>query len=120
GGTDAQPPIATVAGKIRCARPIMIEDFKYLAAQTRRTAKLTIPSPSMLHLRGGRNAVSREAYPDIEEFWSDVSAAYRAAIASFAQAGCTYLQLDDVAFAYLADERFRESCRRNGDDPATL
>lgn len=120
GGTEAQPPIATAAGRIRYGRPIMVEDFEFLKAHTRRTAKLTIPSPSMLHLRGGRNAVSKEAYPDIEEFWSDVTVAYRAAIAAFAQAGCTYLQLDDVAFAYLADERFRESCRRNGDDPALL
>lgn len=120
GGTDVQPPIATVTGRIRYARPVMVEDFKFLEAHTRGTAKLTIPSPSMLHLRGGRNAVSREVYPDLEEFWSDVAAAYRAAIDAFARAGCTYLQLDDVAFAYLGDEKFRESCRRNGDDPATL
>jgi 5-methyltetrahydropteroyltriglutamate--homocysteine methyltransferase len=120
GGTEVQPPIATVSGRVGYARPIMIGAFEFLKAHTRRTAKLTIPSPSMLHLRGGRNAVSRAAYPDIDEFWSDVTAAYRAAIAAFARAGCTYLQLDDVAFAYLGDERFRESCRRNGDDPATL
>ncbi len=120
GGTEVQPPIATVTGRVRYARPIMVEDFAFLKGATRRTAKLTVPSPSMLHLRGGRNAISREAYPDLEEFWSDVAAAYRAAIAAFAAAGCTYLQLDDVAFAYLCDAKFRESCRRNGDDPATL
>jgi 5-methyltetrahydropteroyltriglutamate--homocysteine methyltransferase len=120
GGTEVQPPIATVTGKVRYAQPIMIEDFRFLAEATRRTAKLTVPSPSMLHLRGGRNAVSREAYPDLEEFWADVATAYREAIASFAAAGCKYLQLDDVGFAYLGDERFRESCRRNGDDPDAL
>ncbi len=120
GGTAVQPPIATVSGKVRYARPIMVEDFQFLKGATRRVAKLTIPSPSMLHLRGGRNAISREVYPDLDEFWSDVAAAYREAIAAFAAAGCAYLQLDDVGFAYLGDERFRDSCRRNGDDPATL
>jgi 5-methyltetrahydropteroyltriglutamate--homocysteine methyltransferase len=74
----------------------------------------------MLHLRGGRSAISREAYPDLDEFWGDVAAAYKEAIAAFAAAGCRYLQLEDVSFAYLADEKFRESCRRNGDDPLEL
>jgi 5-methyltetrahydropteroyltriglutamate--homocysteine methyltransferase len=120
GGTDAQPPIATVTAKVRCRAPIMTEDFSFLRGVTRRTAKLTIPSPSMLHFRGGRNAISPEVYPDLEEFWHDVAIAYAQAIAHLAAAGCTYLQLDDVAFAYLADERFRDSCRRNGDDPREL
>jgi len=82
--------------------------------------KVTIPSPSMLHLRGGRNAIAREVYPDLDEFWSDVAVAYRRAIAAFAASGCRYLQLDDVAFAYLCDPKVREACRRNGDDPAEL
>ncbi len=120
GGTAEQPPIATVTGKVRYTRPIMIEEFRFLRSATRRVAKLTIPSPSMLHLRGGRDAISRDVYPDLEEFWADVATAYRQAIAAFAAAGCAYLQLDDVAFAYLGDERFRESCRAHGDDPATL
>ena len=120
GGTADQPPIATVTGKVRYTQPAMIEDFRFLQGITGRTAKLTIPSPSMLHLRGGRSAVSATAYPEIAEFWDDVAAAYADAIAAFAAAGCTYLQLDDVAFAYLADEKFRESCRRNGDDPREL
>jgi methionine synthase II (cobalamin-independent) len=119
-GTVEQPPIATVTGKVRYREPIMIEDFEFLKETTRRVAKITIPSPSMLHLRGGRNAVSKEAYPDLEDFWSDVATAYREAIATFAAAGCTYLQLDDVAFAYLGDEKFRASCRVNGDDPDEL
>jgi 5-methyltetrahydropteroyltriglutamate--homocysteine methyltransferase len=74
----------------------------------------------MLHLRAGRAGISREAYPDMEAFWEDAAAAYRAAIAAFADAGCRYLQLDDVAFAYLCDPKIRENCRRNGDDPETL
>jgi len=119
-GTEAQPPIATVSARVRYARPIMLDDFRFLQQATRATAKFTIPSPSMLHLRGGRSSIAREVYPALEPFWEDVAAAYRAAIADFAAAGCTYLQLDDVGFAYLADEKFRDSCRRNGDDPREL
>jgi 5-methyltetrahydropteroyltriglutamate--homocysteine methyltransferase len=120
GGTEEQPPIPAVTGKLRYASPIMVEDFTFLKSVTKRTAKFTIPSPSMLHLRGGRASVSRQAYPDLQEFWHDAAAAYRAAIAAFAAAGCSYLQLDDVAFAYLCDPNIRENCRRNGDDPQAL
>ena len=120
GGTEEQPPIATVIGKVGCSRPIMVEHFAFLKSVAKATPKFTIPSPSMLHLRGGRNAISRQPYPDLEEFWVDVAAAYRQAIAYLAKAGCTYLQLDDTAFAYLCDPKIRETCRRNGDDPAKL
>ena len=116
-GTEEQPPIPVVTGKLGYSRPVMIEDFVFLNSCTSRTAKFTIPSPSMLHLRAGRAGI---AYDDMEEFWSDAAAAYRAAIAAFAAAGCTYLQLDDVAFAYLCDPKIRENCRRNGDDPERL
>ena len=119
-GTVEQPPVPNVTGKLRYANPIMIEDFSFLKRTTRKTAKFTIPSPSMLHLRAGRAGISRQAYPDLEEFWDDAAKAYRAAIAEFASAGCTYLQLDDVAFAYLCDPKIRDNCRRNGDDPNTL
>jgi 5-methyltetrahydropteroyltriglutamate--homocysteine methyltransferase len=71
----------------------------------------------MLHLRAGRAGV---AYDDMEAFWADAAQAYRDAIAAFARAGCTYLQLDDVAFAYLCDPKIREQARRNGDDPDKL
>src|SRR5918912_478901 len=117
GGTEEQPPVPTVTGKLRYSQPIMVEDFRFLKSVTTRTAKFTIPSPSMLHLRAGRAGI---AYDDIDEFWADATAAYKAAIAAFAQAGCTYLQLDDVAFAYLCDPKIRDACRANGDDPAQL
>src|SRR3989442_2908212 len=117
GGTEEQPPIPTVTGKLRYSKPIMLEDFRFLKGVTRKTPKFTIPSPSMLHLRAGRAGV---AYDDMEEFWADAAAAYRAAIGAFAKAGCTYLQLDDVAFAYLCDPKIREASRRNGDDPDAL
>jgi 5-methyltetrahydropteroyltriglutamate--homocysteine methyltransferase len=120
GGTEEQPPIPNVNGKLRYSKPIMVDDFSFLKRTTKKTAKFTIPSPSMLHLRVGRAGISRQAYPDLEEFWDDAAKAYRAAIAAFANAGCTYLQLDDVAFAYLCDPKIRDNCRKNGDDPAAL
>ena len=120
GGTEEQPPIPAVTGKLRCSRPIMTDDFSFLKSVTARTPKFTIPSPSMLHLRGGRASISRQAYPDMADFWNDVAAAYRQAIAHFGATGCSYLQLDDVAFAYLCDSKIRDNCRRNGDDPEAL
>jgi 5-methyltetrahydropteroyltriglutamate--homocysteine methyltransferase len=120
GGTEEQPPIAVVTGKVGCSKPIMVEHFAYLRKVAKATPKFTVPSPSMLHLRGGRKSISNEAYPSLDEFWDDVAAAYRKAIGYLAQAGCTYLQLDDTAFAYLCDPKIRENCRRNGDDPALL
>jgi len=117
GGTEEQPPIPTVTGKLRYAKPVMVADFEFLKRATRRTAKFTIPSPSMLHLRAGRAGI---AYDDMEKFWADAAKAYREALAAFAAAGCTYVQLDDVAFAYLCDPKIREQARRNGDDPDVL
>jgi 5-methyltetrahydropteroyltriglutamate--homocysteine methyltransferase len=116
-GTEEQPPMPIVTGKLRYAKPIMVDDFVFLKKNTKKTAKITIPSPSMLHLRAGRAGI---AYKDMEEFWSDAAAVYREAIAAFAGAGCTYLQMDDVAFSYLCDPKIRDSCRKNGDDPETL
>lgn len=115
-----QPPIASVTARIACSRPIMAGDFAFLAAAATALPKMTIPSPSMLHLRGGRAAISRAAYPDLDAFWDDVAAAYRQAIAHLAAAGCRYLQLDDITFAYLCDPKVRAACVANGDDPDAL
>jgi 5-methyltetrahydropteroyltriglutamate--homocysteine methyltransferase len=119
-GQSVQPPIATVTDRVACSRPIMVEHFEYLRSLTARTPKMTIPSPSMLHLRGGRAAISNTVYPDLAEFWADVAAAYRVAIGQLADAGCRYLQLDDITFAYLCDPKIQAQCRANGDDPDTL
>ena len=116
-GTTEQPPVPTVTGKLRYAAPIMVDDFAFLRSVAKKTAKFTIPSPSMLHLRAGRKAI---AYQDMEEFWDDAAKAYAAAIDAFAKAGCAYLQLDDVSFAYLCDPKIRETSRQNGDDPEKL
>jgi len=120
GGTEEQPPIPSVTGKVGCSKPIMVDDFSFLKKNTKRTAKFTIPSPAMLHLRGGRSSISKQVYPELAEFWADAAAAYRKAIRHLADAGCTYLQLDDVSFSYLCDPKIQETARRNGDDPAKL
>jgi 5-methyltetrahydropteroyltriglutamate--homocysteine methyltransferase len=120
GGTQEQPPIPVVTGKLRYQKEIMLGDFMFLKRLVSKTPKFTIPSPSMLHLRGGRAGISRHEYPEMDAFWEDAATAYRAAIAAFAKAGCTYLQLDDVAFAYLCDPKIRQNCRDNGDDPEAL
>jgi 5-methyltetrahydropteroyltriglutamate--homocysteine methyltransferase len=85
-----------------------------------RTPKVTIPSPTMLHFRGGRAAISPEAYPDLDAFYADVAQAYRDELAALGRAGCTYVQLDDTNLAYLCDEKMREGARARGDDPNEL
>jgi len=120
GDVDFAPPVLHVTGKVRHVRPIQIADFNYLKSVTRRTPKVTIPSPTMLHFRGGREAISREAYPDLEEFFADVAAAYCAELKALGEAGCTYVQLDDTNLAYLCDPRMREGARARGDDPDEL
>ncbi len=119
-GQAEQPPIARVNGRVGCSKPIMADHFDFLNRVCSRTAKMTIPSPSMLHLRGGRAAISSQTYPDLAAFWADVGAAYRAAIGHLYNAGCRYLQLDDITFAYLCDPKIQANCVANGDDPATL
>jgi 5-methyltetrahydropteroyltriglutamate--homocysteine methyltransferase len=81
---------------------------------------MTIPSPSVLHFRGGRNDISREVYPDLDVFFDDLAKAYRKAVQAFADAGCRYLQLDDTVWAYLCSEEQRRGARERGDDPASL
>jgi 5-methyltetrahydropteroyltriglutamate--homocysteine methyltransferase len=98
----------------------MLEPFKFLKDATTKTAKLCIPAPTYLHMRGGRKVVDAKAYPDIEEFWSDIARAYREEIRDLAAAGCSYLQIDDVSFACLCDEAIRAQVKRDGEDPAKL
>ena len=83
------PPVMKITGKIAHARDIQRRDYEFLASVTSRPPKVTIPSPTMLHFRGGRDAIDRDAYPDLERFYADLAAAYRAEIASLAAAGCS-------------------------------
>ncbi|HEY8555356.1 MAG TPA: 5-methyltetrahydropteroyltriglutamate--homocysteine S-methyltransferase [Burkholderiales bacterium] len=121
GEVDFAPPVLKVTGKVRHEKPIQLEDFKFLkSVTTKGTPKVTIPSPTMLHFRGGREAISKEAYPDLEAFFEDVAAAYREEIRQLAEAGCTYLQLDDTNLAYLCDPKMREGARQRGENPDEL
>ncbi len=120
GNVDFAPPVMHVTGPVRHVKPIQVDDFRFLKSLTHRMPKVTIPSPTMLHFRGGREAISRAAYPDLAEFFADVAGAYRAEIRALADAGCRYLQLDDTNLAYLCDAKMREGARLRGDDPNEL
>ncbi len=120
GEVNFAPPVMHVTAKLRHLRPIQVADFQFLKSVTRRVPKVTIPSPTMLHFRGGRAAISREAYPNLEAFYDDVAACYRAELKQLGEAGCTYVQLDDTNLAYLCDPKMREGARQRGDDPNEL
>jgi 5-methyltetrahydropteroyltriglutamate--homocysteine methyltransferase len=117
---DFAPPVLHVTGTVRHARPILVDDFHFLRAQTGRTPKVTLPSPTMLHFRGGRAAIGAEAYPELEPFFDDVAAGYREELRQLGDAGARYVQLDDTNLAYLCDPKLREGARQRGDDPAEL
>jgi 5-methyltetrahydropteroyltriglutamate--homocysteine methyltransferase len=117
---EFSPPRLEVVDKVRHARPIQGPDFDYLKSVTRRTPKVCIPSPTMLHFRGGRKAVDEQAYPRMDDFFADLARAYREEIAELAARGCTYLQLDDTNLAYLCDPAMRERTRQIGENPDAL
>jgi 5-methyltetrahydropteroyltriglutamate--homocysteine methyltransferase len=119
-GEGESPPIPTVVGKVRHVRPIFVDAFAYVASVTDRTAKITIPGPGMASFMGGRAVVDHDVYPDLDEYWADLVAAYRDEIDALYGAGCRYLQLDDVSFAYLCDPQFRDQMTARGDDPDEL
>ena len=98
----------------------MIEHFKFVQKHTKATPKMTIPSPSTLHFRYGRDAVPESIYPSMDDFYRDLGASYRKAVRAFADAGCRYLQLDEVNLTYLCDPKLREQVTARGDDPDQL
>jgi 5-methyltetrahydropteroyltriglutamate--homocysteine methyltransferase len=106
-----------VTGKVGFSDHPMIEHFRFVRDNTNCVAKMTIPGPSMLHYRGGRKMMNMGVYPDMDGFYADVGAAYNKAVHAFYDAGCRYLQLDDISFAYLCDPEQREMLRQRGDDP---
>jgi len=114
------PPTIRVVDKVRHVKDIQVADFLYLQGMTTRTLKVTIPSPTMLHFRGGRDGISRRAYPDLEEFYQDVADAYAAELRTLAAAGCRLVQLDDTNLAYLCDPKMRDAALQRGDDPSLL
>ena len=120
GGIETQAKGLRVTGKLGFSSHPMLGHFQFLRERTQATPKMTIPSPSVLHFRGGRRAVSPEIDPDMEEFYRDLAMAYRGAVAAFAAAGCRYLQLDEVNLAYLCDPEQRRLLSERGDDPERL
>ena len=123
GSEELAPPVIRVIDKVRHAKNIQLADFEYLKSQVApgHTPKVTIPSPTMLHFRGGRAGISREAYPELDPvFYDDVARAYADELQSLADAGCSYVQMDDTNLAYLCDGKMREAARGRGDDPDEL
>ena len=115
------PQTMRVASKLKRSRGIQIEDFKYLASVVAGevgggVAKVCIPSPTMLHFRGGRDAIDLGAYPDLDGFYADLAGVYNEEILELAGLGCKYLQIDDTNFAYLCDERIRAATSGRGED----
>jgi 5-methyltetrahydropteroyltriglutamate--homocysteine methyltransferase len=110
-----------VVGKVGFNGHPMIEHFRFLREHTTSAVpKMTIPSPSVLHFRGGRKAISEEVYHDLDDFYRDLGHAYHRAVLAFAGAGCRYLQLDETNLAYLCDPEQRQRVRDRGEDPDRL
>jgi 5-methyltetrahydropteroyltriglutamate--homocysteine methyltransferase len=118
GDIEFMAPLAHVSGKVGVSETIFGDAFTFLRqCASTGVPKLTIPSPSMVHYRGGRAAIDESVYADIEDFWQDLTAAYRDEIGRLAELGCTYLQLDDTSLAYLNDPEQRRYMESIGGDP---
>ncbi len=111
------PKNVITTGRLGADAPITVPDFSYLQSVTNRAAKITLPSPTRLHFHGGRDAVSKTAYPDMEVFFADVARVYQAEIAALEAAGCRYIQIDDPLMSYFISERMRAEVLAAGDDP---
>ena len=118
---EKAPFVAYITDKLsHPAEGIEVENFKVVQSLTERTPKITIPSPTMTHFRGGREAIDRDAYPDMAEFFDDLARVYREELEGLADAGCRYVQFDDTNLAFLCDENMRDGARKIGEDPDAL
>lgn len=115
-----RPPTMRVEEPLRHSRSIQGSDYEFLSSVVTKTPKVSIPAPSMLHFRGGREAISEAVYPDLDDFFADLTAAYREEIADLAGRGCRYLQMDDTNLAYLCDPDIRQQKADQGEDPDEL
>lgn len=109
-----------VTGKVGLSELPMLQDYVFLQAASDIPPKFTIPGPPVLHFRGGRESISREAYPDLDDFFTDTTDTYKKILQAFYAAGCRYLQFDDTVWAYLCSEEERRQSRERGDDPESL
>ncbi len=121
-GQDKQMPyIPYINGKMdRPDGGIEVENYKYTSSLTDRMVKITVPSPTMTHFRGGRDAIDKDTYPEMEDFFADLARLYREELADLYAAGCRYVQLDDTNLAYLCDEKMRANARALGENPDEL
>ncbi|HSL80819.1 MAG TPA: 5-methyltetrahydropteroyltriglutamate--homocysteine S-methyltransferase [Pseudolabrys sp.] len=120
-GVNPKPMMLRVIGKLGTfSNHPMLEHFRFVKEHTRAVPKMTVPSPSSLHFRYGRDAVPESVYPDMADFYRDLGRSYRKAVRAFADAGCRYLQLDEVNFTYLCDPKLRAQVAGRGDDPEKL
>jgi 5-methyltetrahydropteroyltriglutamate--homocysteine methyltransferase len=120
GHIDFAPPRVTVTGKLAHVQDIQTGDFRFLQSLTTRTPKVTIPSPTMVHFRGGRKGIDIQAYPEMDEFFEDLAQVFRDEVNSLYSAGCRYIQFDDTNLAYLCDPQLRAQAQERGDDPDAL
>jgi 5-methyltetrahydropteroyltriglutamate--homocysteine methyltransferase len=120
GEIEWAPPGVKITGKLSRPHPIFVDDFRFLKGITRGTPKITIPSPSVMHFRGGRKAIDGRAYPDMDEFYADLARVYSEEIRDLVHAGCRYLQVDEVNMAFLCDPNLRDHARSIGEDPDAL
>jgi 5-methyltetrahydropteroyltriglutamate--homocysteine methyltransferase len=131
GGIDANPnakvaedgftpPKLSVTGKLKHVKDIQVADYQFLKTVVTQTPKVSIPSPTMVHFRGGRKSIDINSYPDMDEFFHDLAAAYREEIDHLYKAGLRYLQLDDTNLAYLCDPKMRAAAAERGEDPNEL
>ncbi|MGE0628842.1 MAG: 5-methyltetrahydropteroyltriglutamate--homocysteine S-methyltransferase [Hyphomicrobiaceae bacterium] len=119
-GVETKQEGIRITSRVRFGGHPMVEHFKFLAAHTKAVPKMTIPAPSTFHFRQGREAISKDVYPDYDGYFHDIGQAWKAAIRTFYDAGCRYLQLDDTAWAMICDPKEREGSRQRGDEPDTL
>jgi methionine synthase II (cobalamin-independent) len=119
-GVETKARGVKVTGKVGFSDHPFLEHFKFLKEHTKVTPKMTIPSPSVLHFRGGRKGISKTVYPELDAFFEDLANAYKDAVAAFYKAGCRYLQFDDTVWAYLCSQKELEQARQRGDDPSGL
>jgi 5-methyltetrahydropteroyltriglutamate--homocysteine methyltransferase len=119
-GVQTKAEGVRITGKLGFSGHPMLDHFRFLKAHTRIEPKMTIPSPSVLHFRGGRAGISQAVYPDLDVFFADLATTYGKAVRAFADAGCRYLQLDDTVWAYLCSEEQRAQALQRGDDPTRL
>jgi 5-methyltetrahydropteroyltriglutamate--homocysteine methyltransferase len=121
GGVDFQAPLAKVTGRVRCpSAGISVDDFKFLKAATTRTPKFCMPAPSMFHTIITRENVDAGVYPEMENFWKDLSRAYADVVNHLVSAGCTYLQIDDVNSANIADEKWQAFWKSRRQSPEEI